>query len=119
MKTRSLLAACLGLTLLGAGCATAPRPPGVDASDYRDWRVTEYRRGHLRPADAEEQRRLQYFSANRVAGLCSSASPAIPGAFCNPHPSHATTEDVLGHNGRTRVVEDPTGTINRGTERAY
>ena len=119
MKTKSLLATCLGLTLLGSGCATVTRPPGVDGSEYRDWRVTEYRRGHLRPADAEEQRRLQYYSSTRLVGYCAGASSAIPGSFCNPRPSHATTEDVLGHNGRTRVVEDPTRHNSAGKERAY
>jgi hypothetical protein len=120
MNTRSLLASCLGLALLGAGCTTINmRPPGVDGSDYRDWRVEEFRRGHLRPADFEQQLRLQYFSANRGGGYCSNASSTIRGSFCHAYPLHATSEDVMGNNGRRRVVEDPTGHFIHGQERAY
>ena len=118
MKTRHLLAALLGFTLLGTGCATTARPPGVEGSDYRDWRVTEYRRGHLRPADAGEQQRLAYFSSNRFLGVCTSSASYVPGSFCNPVLSLGPSQDVTGNNGRTRTVEDPTGSTIRGQERA-
>ena len=39
MKTRSLLASCLGLALLGTSCATGTtltmKPPGVSAGEYQ------------------------------------------------------------------------------------
>jgi len=119
MKTRRLLACCVGLALLGTGCASTPRPPGVDGTEYRDWRVMEFRRGHLRPADADEQLRLAYFAANRFNGLCSGSASYVPGSFCNPRPTLGPSQDVAGNNGRTRTVEDPTGNLNRGVERAY
>lgn len=113
MKTKSLLAAGLGLALLGTGCATIPRPPGVDGSEYRDWRVAEYRRGHLRPVEEAQQRMLQQAVLQafyRDFGSCP------PGSYC-AGPSHPSYADY--NNGRHRVVEDPTGHLNRGQERAY
>jgi hypothetical protein len=118
MKTRNLLVACLGLTLLGTGCATVTQPPGVGGSEYRDWRVTEYRRGHLRPADPEEQLRLAYFASQRFNGFCGGNASYVPGSFCNPRPSHMAIRD-LGNNGRTRVVVNPTETARAGKVRAY
>ena len=108
MKTRSLLAVSLALPLLATGCATTRMPEGVDASDYRDWRVTEYSRGHLRPEDAAEQRRLQHLLTSQMSTPCAAASASIRGSFCNRNSSYLHTNGEPAHNGRNRVVRDPT-----------